>query len=789
MKLLHCLLSLIMALCLLISAKGAAAAPGMDFFSLFNNHGSVMLVINAESGIIEFANEAAREFYGFPGETLIGMNIDQINTLSPEEVARERQAAAREERNYFEFRHRLHNGEVRKVEVYSYPVILSGEPFLYSIIVDITYRLALYETRNRAISVAALTLGIFFVAVTGFSLHLRKVVRRETRHAAVHAASERQYRQMLSHVPGMVYRCLFDRQWTMLYASPGALELTGYSPDELFMNKVASFNDLIEPDFREALWEKWNKVMREGGIFTEEYKITARDGLKKWVWERGSLIYDQTGQLSIVGIVSDITEQKNNLSLLQKSEAKLMATLLSVGDGFISTDNQGQIEFLNPVAENMTGWAAVEARGRNFSEVFDIFNEYSREKAECPVSLALASGEVVTLANHTKLRSRDGSERIIEDTAAPIRDTSGKMLGAVVVFRDCTAAKDRQREIEHISFHDYLTGLYNRRFFEEELRRLDTERNLPISLIILDVNGLKTINDAFGHKAGDELLRKTGAILRREFRGDDITARVGGDEFVILLLKTDNAGAERLAQRLKEAVEQEKVVDIPISISLGWDTKMVSSENIKDVLKSAEDFMYKKKIAENASNRSRVIGAILNTLLIKSPVEEEHARRVGKYSQMIGEAMGIKSGEINELILAAQVHDIGKIAIDYSMLMNPGLLTHDEVKEMSRHPEIGYRLLSTSTEYHSVAESILTHHERWDGTGYPQGIKGDAIPLMARIIAVADAFDAMTGGRPYRPARSDGEALDEIRRCSGTHFDPKVARCFVEKVMKMRWKE
>lgn len=468
---------------------------------------------------------------------------------------------------------------------------------------------------------------------------------------------------------------------------------------------------------------------------------------------------------------------------VRENQEKLYATLKSVGDGVIAVDRDGIVDFMNPVAERLTGWTLEEGRGNSFETVFKIINEQTREMVGSPVQKVFETEEIIELANHTILISKDGSERAIEDTAAPIKDALGKIIGVVLVFRDFSDKKEKRRQIEYLSYHDQLTGLYNRRFFEEELKRLDTSRNLPLSFVFADVNGLKTINDAFGHQAGDQLIKLVSDVFKMTCRADDIISRTGGDEFVILLPNTEAAFAQKLVDRIKEQIEQRKIMDINISVSFGWNTKFNVNENAEDVLKKAEDFMYEKKIFDSSSKRNAVIKSILNTLHLKNPREDAHSKRVSIICEEIGKAYNLSDDEIRELRIAGELHDIGKIAIDEVILSKSDKLSEAEWSQIKHHPETGYRLLATSGEYYSIAEYVLAHHERWDGMGYPKGLKGDAIHWKARIITIADAYDAMTCDRPYRKALSKELAVEEIKRNAGIQFDPDIAKVFIEKIL------
>ena len=351
------------------------------------------------------------------------------------------------------------------------------------------------------------------------------------------------------------------------------------------------------------------------------------------------------------------------------------------------------------------------------------------------------------------------------------------------LWRDISERKQMENKLEYLSYHDQLTGLYNRRFFEEELKRLDVERNLPLTIVMGDVNGLKLINDSFGHAMGDELLKKVAEVIIKGCRTDDIVARLGGDEFVILLPKTDAYEAEQIIKRIKDLALKEKVGSIDISISFGYETKNNEEEKIQDIFKKAEDHMYKKKLFESPSMRGKTINAIITTLHEKNKREEQHSHRVSKLCKSMGKALGLSEDEIKELKTVGLLHDIGKIAIDENILNKPGKLTDDEWEEIKRHPEIGYRILSTVNDMSEMAEYVLAHHERWDGKGYPKGLKGEEIPLQSRIITIADAYDAMTSERSYRSALPEEVAIEELKKNAGIQFDPELVKVFIEKVL------
>ncbi len=335
------------------------------------------------------------------------------------------------------------------------------------------------------------------------------------------------------------------------------------------------------------------------------------------------------------------------------------------------------------------------------------------------------------------------------------------------------------KKIRHLSFHDQLTDLYNRTYLEEEMHRLDTKRQLPISIIMADVNGLKLVNDTYGHSIGDEMLKNAAENLKASCREEDIIARWGGDEFIILLPRTTKKEALAICKRISNNCCKSYVEDVPISMATGVASKDNKEKNLAKLLKEAEDHMYRHKLIESRSVRNAVLNSLLKTLEEKSYETQTHTRRMQKVALKIGKKRDLPDSELSRLSLLITLHDIGKINIPEELLTKKNALTQEEWKIMKKHPETGYRIARATDEFAHVAEDILAHHENWDGTGYPQGLKGKEIPILARITAIADAYEVMTNGRPYKKAMSQEEVVAEIKRCAGTQFDPELVDIFL----------
>jgi len=469
-----------------------------------------------------------------------------------------------------------------------------------------------------------------------------------------------------------------------------------------------------------------------------------------------------------------------------KERELFKSTLLSIYEGIIATDLHGKIVIINKTGERITEWKEKDILNLKIFDVFKVYDSNNENKITENILELIYKGESIKNEENMILRSKTGIDIPIVYDISPVKDSEGEIYGVVINFRDISEKIAKDRKIDYITYHDGLTGVYNRNFFNEKIKSIDLEENLPISVIMGDVNGLKLTNDAFGHLMGDKLLISAANIMKRVCRESDIVVRWGGDEFIILLPKTKQEIVEKISERIREECTKENIDLLNISISLGYDTKITKEADIIKSVTNAEEMMYKVKMLESKSVKSRTLQIIINTLYEKSEQNNLHSKAVSKICRRIGQAMKMSSEKISELEILGEIHDIGKIGISQSILNKVELLNSEEWEEIKKHPQTGYHIVSSSGDLAFLGESILAHQEWYDGSGYPKGLKGEEIPLMARILSIADAYDAMVSYRPYRKSHTKEEAIEEIKKYSGRQFDPQLVEVFVSEMGKRR---
>ena len=471
---------------------------------------------------------------------------------------------------------------------------------------------------------------------------------------------------------------------------------------------------------------------------------------------------------------------------LSNEKERLRITIQSIEDGVIATDQNGVITLINPMAGTLTGWGD-HAYGQKFPDVVHLADELTGSAVPAPVETVLNTGKPVSLSNHTVIIGRDGTTTPIVDSAAPIVGLDSRVQGVVMVFRSCVQERLHSRRVDYIMAHDSMTGLYNRWYMEEVIHSYALNPQKTCAIIMGDLNGLKLINDAFGHQEGDKYIQKTASIILACCSPDDIVGRWGGDEFLVVSPNATQEEAGNKILKITQMTDEETSATVRISISMGYAMKYPGDADIQGIIRSAEQWAYRKKLMTGESFRNSVINALSSTLSAKSEETEDHTKRLQANCARVGEIIGISAQELDDLKLFSMLHDIGKIGIKDAILKKPSALTDAEMQEMQKHVEIGYHIARNNIDLAPIAEYILSHHERWDGKGYPRSLAGEEIPLPARILSVVDAYDAMTHDRIYRKAIPEEAAVREIIVNAGTQFDPHIARVFVEQVLHQEW--
>lgn len=571
-----------------------------------------------------------------------------------------------------------------------------------------------------------------------------------------------------------------NEQGIILKANEELEQITGFTKSELIGSSI--FETLV-PENNSANARQDIKKILADNILSQRIFSQDKFSTEKYLYLQEQKINLPDNSIGIVSIQTDITDkvmvEKQVVDLLNKQ--KILLDSIDIQIWF--ADDINHYGIVNEARAEFLGLAKEEIRGKKITEVM---------QEDKSIQSCLASNRFVFETKQKyhveeKIKNHTGDLRTLAVTKTPILNEDNKVDAIVCTAVDITEQRRQEAKIKYASYHDSLTELYNRSFMEKEINDFDCKENLPISVIMIDLNGLKLVNDTYGHLAGDNLLQKMAAILKNSCRNSDIVVRWGGDEFVILLPKTKQKNLEEVISRINTKLADNYLLEagskIPLSAAIGSAIKSEVYQNIFDILDQAEEIMYKNKLTESKSVKSNIVNSLLRTLSEKSQETGQHSTRMAKLATKIAKKMQLSTIEINKLILIAKLHDIGKTVIPESILNKKTELTEEEWRIIRNHPAVGHRILNATEEFSHISGEVLSHHEFWDGSGYPRGLKGEEIPLLARIIAIVDAYDVMTNKQSYKAPLSKSAALAEIESCSGSQFDPELVELFI-KIMK-----
>lgn len=400
---------------------------------------------------------------------------------------------------------------------------------------------------------------------------------------------------------------------------------------------------------------------------------------------------------------------------------------------------------------------------------------------------------------------------IWEVICVAVAGTMGHLLDRETYYR---------RQAEQRANIDGVTEIYNHRYFQERLNA-EIERasryDHTLSVILLDLDNFKNFNDSWGHQEGDKLLKWFAGVCSRYVRAMDVLARYGGEEFIVILPETGYAEALAVAERIREVAEQQSLLDFDrnkgVTVSAGIATFPLHANTRHALILCADAALYSAKHAGKnrcvtynescnrlchantshmetflASDDMSAIEALAGVIDARDWHMKGHSQAVMQMSVALGRRLGLQSDEIDDLRSAALLHDLGKIGTPEEILGKNTPLNDAEHEQVRSHAYLGSQILKRVQQMSSILPGVKHHHERFDGKGYPNGLCGKNIPLLARVIAIADAYDAMTSPRSYKNKMSHEQALIEVERCAGTQFDPELVRAFVE-IMRMSKEE
>ena len=575
---------------------------------------------------------------------------------------------------------------------------------------------------------------------------------------------------ILNSMPFEIF--LKDLEGRYLYVNETVLKNDKLSQDEILGKKDSEiYPGNISPMFMETDRET---IIKKGAFTFTQMNVN-----NKYLDTYKTPFYDDGNILGVVGYSIEETANVRQLKMLKKEVNKYKGLFekAPLGVAIYHTDTSKALEF-NPAFGKMLG--------RTSEELLNLpWAAYSHpdeiEENHNFMSL-LIEKKIEGFQMEKRYIKADGSEVWVQMTISRYQDEENENAHLVMVT-DITDKKKAEAELVRLANHDQLTGVLTRRAAEQKIQEIETEGTIPVTVVVTDINGLKIINDTFGHQKGDQIIKSLAELIKSSLGEKDIIARMGGDEFLIIMPKTSLKEASEKILEINEKIKTNPEGRL-LSASFGTAAKISRNDVLEDAIISADARMYLNKMNFSGEFKRDVINYILEEFESANPQEKIHAEKTAEYALKLAHEMDLDEKEIESIALAARYHDIGKIKINSETLKKKDKLDADEWSKIMAHPGAGYQIMKGIPEYYPAAELILHHHERFDGKGYPEGKKGEEIPLGSQIISLAGAYVDMTMDLPYRKKRSKEEAITEIKANRAKQFDSALVKIFLKKVLK-----
>jgi diguanylate cyclase (GGDEF)-like protein/PAS domain S-box-containing protein/putative nucleotidyltransferase with HDIG domain len=666
----------------------------------------------------------------------------------------------------------------------------------------------------------------------GIVVVTREITERKRMEQALRESEER-YRSVIENANDAI---VVAQDGLLKFFNSKAMEIMGYSRNEL---SSTPFLELIHPDDRQMVADRHlRRLTGEALPPVYTFRIIDKEGDTKWV-EINAVVIQWEGKPATLNFLSDITERKASEWELQKRNRELTA-INAIAQSLAQYTRlnkvlQTALYSTLEVTGLLTGgiWLLDEDKGKLVLAIHRGFGrKFERAMSRMPLAVGFVS-KVMAISDITenkelspKYRETARLDGLQSAISIPLK-SKGKTLGVINLFShnrrdfptediqlletiggEIGVAIENAKLLERLSEQsetDELTGLYNRRHFYDTLDN-ETYRTWRsgrcFSLAILDLDGFKRYNDRFGHISGDAVLKQFASAVKEALRKSDMAFRYGGDEFAVILPVTGADRAKKIIERVRDkwakmSGEQYPRLDTPIRFSAGIAQFPDDSETADGLVFLADTALFTAKRGRGyKSTMASELGelpidarspatidqvyALAATVDARSPYTSGHADRVATVSSVIGRAIGLPEEDLEQLMTASLLHDIGKLGVPDLILRKPETLTRDERRVIEKHAAEGAKILSHVRELAALARVVLHHHEWYNGEGYPEGLKGEDIPLLSRIITVADSYDTMVTPLPHRQAMTHEDALDELRRYSGIQFDPDLVEAFAE---------